>query len=192
MDLRRPAYVSVSLLSIVAIIAGIHEKRPDLSAPGLLSLFLSALMMYQSSKGKDLRIWVVLILDITLVVSLVNVALGLTEYAQFALATPLFVAVGGTILCCMIAYYGIKLDRVMLSVYLLFLTLAVSNVFSCVAFVYYKIYGVADELVANFWLVDEFAFAFVFCVITMIAVNRIIKMKEIRLVQDRDLLVTAS
>lgn len=189
MDLRKLVYLSAILLSIAAVFFGAGDKRADLWIPGLISLFVSLLVMYMSFKGQSLKIWIILLLDVFLVVALMNVMItGISEYLQFMLATPLFICIAATILCCLIAYSEIRLDRVMMSVFMLFLTLSVSNAFSYGVYYYALRYGVMDELQANFWLDCEFAFAFVMVIAVILVSFAYMKKKGILMVSNKDLL----
>lgn len=189
MDLHRPAYLGTTVLSIIAVYVGMRNVRADLLIPGILSAVLSVIMLYQSFRGKHITVWIPLLLDLFLLIGILNVAVtDFTEFAQLALATPLFVALGACVLCSMIAYSSVRLDGLMFNVYFLFLTLAISNVFSYGVYYYTLKYGVEDELLANFWLVDEFAFAFVFCVVALFIVRMYLKKKNIRLITANDLL----
>ncbi|MDR1405510.1 MAG: hypothetical protein LBJ20_08110 [Candidatus Methanoplasma sp.] len=183
---RKPIYVSTFLLSVLAVCAGINGRQADLMMPGILSVILSVVILYKSFRGNSIKLWIPVTLNIFLIIGICGTSFA--DFSGFAVATPLFVALGACIVLCMVAYTEIKLDRVMFCTYFLFMTLAVSNVFSYGVYYFYLKYGVADEAQANFWLDDEFAFALTFCVLAIIAVMMYMKRKDIRLIQSDILL----
>jgi len=189
MSPTRMVYIVSLVLSIISVIVGIPKERADLFMPGAISTLLMVIIIHQSFNGKNLKVWVVFILDLMLTIGLLNVLMTpFTEYLQFILATPLFVAVGGVLLCCLIAYCDLRLDRAMMSVYYIFLTLFISNIFSYGVLILVTLNGVPDHEVANFWLGTEFGVAFIICVASLIGLRRNLKRRNIRLITSKDLL----
>ena len=192
MNQTRLVYFLTLIVSILSLMMGVTGEYADLMMPGLIASILMVIIIHQSFKGKNLAPWTTSALNLTLALSMFGASFTeFTEYARFIFATPSFVAVGGLMLCCLIAYCNLRLDRAMISVFYLFLTLSVSNVFCFGVHIFVTLNGVVDEGAANFWLVDEFAFAFTFCLATLMILYFFLKKKNIRLVTSVDLLEVA-
>ncbi|MDR0888162.1 MAG: hypothetical protein LBM39_03140 [Candidatus Methanoplasma sp.] len=199
------------ILALVAVYVGIDDRKADLMVPGILAVVVSAVGLIQSYMGRTMKLWVPTALVLALALGIYNaVFTDLEEFARFCLATPLFVVLAGVILSSLIAYRNIRLDRAMIVVYLLFLTLAVSNVFSYGVYYFIERFGYDPYIIAkywtgdissapsevmemisgesNFWLVDEFAFAFVFGIIAAVIVYSVMRKLNIRTVGRKNIL----
>ena len=194
MDHRNTAYLAPVLLSAAATLSGILNMRADVWIPGLLSGVVSCLILFMALRGKRIKLWIPGTMGLFLALAILNaVALDhLDGFSRFALTAPLIVGLGGVILCCLIAYSDIRLDRVMLSTYFLFITASISNTFSFGVYYYALTEGVVDEKAENFWLVGEFAFVFAACLSVTVVLWLYLRRRVMTMVSARDLLLMSA
>lgn len=182
-------YIVSLAIAMLAIAIGFHNSRADLIAPGILGTVLMIIAICESLRSKDIKPWICGTVSLTLVICMLSVLFtDLTEWAQYLMATPAYVAIAFNIMMYLVAYCGVRLDRLMACVYLLFTTMAVSNASALVYYYYALTNGVLDEYTANYWINAEFATALILSIVSIIALSEAMKRKGIKLLTSKKLL----
>lgn len=176
------------VVSVATLIASFFETETLSITSSFIAMVLFAIAFYQSAvKGKGLNSLVLLLVAAVLVVAALPTFFDIPENITIFMDTCPYVAVAALIVVEMIAYMGVRLDKLLFSFFTLFFEMAIAS-FAAVVTYLIRIEDIRNEIVVNNDIVVQFGAGFIIAVVVVVAVFYIFKSKGVRLITDELLL----
>lgn len=169
-------YAVTVLFSVISLAAGISLESPPLVSASAVSVFISVLYTIEAFLGRNIRIVFPLFHIVALAVSLA-LAYGVdTEcYPGFRLCVIPYPVLGFCAVISLIAFFNLKFYRELIATFIFLFGLAISSFTGVVIYMLY--HSEFDITVNNALNTQEFAAAFVWCIVFAVAFMVYEKMK---------------
>ena len=182
--------LSVSVASI--IIAAMYEE-PTLLASGIFAVIGMVLVLtFSIMKGKSMKVSVTMFLSLCLLISVISCVftdLGET-YIGYLTRAPAYLGVGCLYLASLFAYFGLRLDRILTSIFIIIFETATS-VSGALAINLMKMplldAGIINAI-DNGSINQQFMMGFILAIVASIIVFYYLKGKNVALVKEDTLL----
>ncbi len=186
----KSSHVSVTalILSIILLVINLRQTETITVTSCAICIVLFGISSYWSIvREEHLRVWITVVTLISLVIGTLSPFLGLKGTVAAFLETLPNIFVAMLIIAEMIAFMGMRQDRMLFATFSVFFSMAIASFAAIVTYVI-RIEEIRSEIIVNNDIIVQFGASFITSVVVIILVNRIMKKQNVRLITKEALL----
>lgn len=180
------------MVALSALALGIIKGKENLITPAMVLTILMFLAASKVEKGdRAPKAWLCCFIMAALAINMAGSFWTFERYTDaewldFLTAAPSHLVAAYSVVLFVIAYFGIRLDRLLFSLFTVFSTLSLSTTYTYVfAMLRHPAISDPDAIIANYYLNASSATMFALCLISLVAVNLYMRDKKIRMLYPR-------
>ena len=183
------SYLFALAAAVVSMVSAAYFKEPTLLISSILAAIgIAVVLFFSLSKGRNMKIFFPVALSLCLLLSAASAALFEMEEGpvRYLTQVPGYLAVASLYLTILFAYFGLRLDRILTCLSIVFFELAI-GVLGAIS-IYFMRHDELDTVVTNEVINLEMGLGLILAMIVSIAVFLYLKAENIFLVTERNVL----
>ncbi len=158
------AVLATILISVTGLVLGTTERSPPVTATSAVSLLLGLIYLAERFKGLRINTLIPMCQTVSMAVSIILMYTFTGGcYPGFITGVIPYPVLGGAAIACLIGYFGLRFYRVLIMVFTVFFSCAISNFTCVVIYMFYE--SEFDVTVTNALNTQELAAGLVWSIV---------------------------
>lgn len=176
------------ILSAILFAINLYHMETLMITSCAICMILFGISSYRSiARNQHLKVNIMIAVLISLIIGTASSFLGATDAIAAFLETLSYIFVAIFIIMEMIAFMGVRLDKVLFKTFSLFFSMAIAS-FAAVVTYMIRIEDIRSEIIVNNDIIVQFTASFITSVVVIVLTHRIMKKRDIRIITGDSLL----